>query len=335
VATGDTDLTIAVTGPTGTFGFGLMPLLESDPRVARVIGIARRPFDPSSQGWTKMRYRQGDVRDPSALERAFEDADVAVHLAFIVAGAASPELTREINIGGTVNAFRAAAGAGAGRFVYASSVAAYGFHDDNPIGMTEEWPARPATHLAYAQEKAELERLLTAEAERHPSVALYVLRPPIVLGPHTMGAKEFVPAPLANVAGRIAGMVRRVPLSLPVPVPSLPMQFVHETDVAQALLLCIVGAGPPGAYNVSGDGVVTAADLAHEVGLTPIAVPARLAQPVARAVASVPTLPWVGPLTKWAEASSHPAIMDTSKAKRELGWKPEFTSLEAWRDTVR
>ena len=40
-------LTVAVTGPTGTFGFGLIPLLQADDRIARIIGIARRPFDPA------------------------------------------------------------------------------------------------------------------------------------------------------------------------------------------------------------------------------------------------------------------------------------------------
>ena len=65
------DLTVAVTGPTGTFGFGLMPLLQADPRIAHVVGIARRPFDPAEHGWNKMEYRRGDVRDPAALEEAF------------------------------------------------------------------------------------------------------------------------------------------------------------------------------------------------------------------------------------------------------------------------
>jgi hypothetical protein len=50
------DLTVAVTGPTGTFGFGLMPLLQADDRVARVVGIARRGFDPDAHGWTKMEF---------------------------------------------------------------------------------------------------------------------------------------------------------------------------------------------------------------------------------------------------------------------------------------
>ena len=55
-------LVVAVTGPTGTFGFGLMPLLQAEPRVGRIVGIARRPFDPAEHGWDKMEYRRGDVR---------------------------------------------------------------------------------------------------------------------------------------------------------------------------------------------------------------------------------------------------------------------------------
>src|SRR5687768_10429981 len=141
------NLTVAVTGPTGTFGFGLMPLLQDDERVSRIVGIARRPFDPSQHGWDKMEYRQGDVRDAQALEEAFQGADVVVHLAFMITGTAGREATRAINVDGTLNAFRAAAAAGAKRFVYASSVAAYGWHEDNPVPMTEEWPTRPAAHL--------------------------------------------------------------------------------------------------------------------------------------------------------------------------------------------
>src|SRR3954467_5597188 len=116
----EADLVVAVTGPTGTFGYGLMPLLQTDDRVARVVGIARRPFDPASEGWTKMAYRQGDVREPSPREQAFAGADVVVPLAFMITGNAARETIRAINVEGTLNAFRAAAAAGARRFVYAS-----------------------------------------------------------------------------------------------------------------------------------------------------------------------------------------------------------------------
>ncbi|HJR39675.1 MAG TPA: NAD-dependent epimerase/dehydratase family protein, partial [Nocardioidaceae bacterium] len=98
-------LTVAVTGPTGTFGFGLMPLLQADDRVTRVVGVARRPFDPAEHGWTKLDYRRGDVRDQDALVDAFQDADVVVHLAFLIIGG-SRETTRAINVEGTLNAFR-------------------------------------------------------------------------------------------------------------------------------------------------------------------------------------------------------------------------------------
>ena len=195
--TDEGDLTVAVTGPTGTFGVALMPLLQDDESVARVIGIARRPFDPAEHGWTKMEYRQGDVRDPDALREAFAGADVVVHLAFLIISGGK-ETTQAINVEGTLNAFRAAAEAGARRFVYASSIAAYGFHRDNPIGITEDWPTRPADRLFYAQEKAELELLLQEEAARHPETDLYLLRPPIVLGPDAVGAKAQLPAGLSS-----------------------------------------------------------------------------------------------------------------------------------------
>jgi nucleoside-diphosphate-sugar epimerase len=328
-------LTVAVTGPTGTFGFGLIPLLQAEERVGRIVGIARRPFDPTEHGWNKMEYRRGDVRDAAALQEAFEGADVVVHLAFMITGTASRETIRAINVEGTLNAFRAAVACRVERFVYASSVAAYGFYPDNPIGMSEDWPVRPASRLFYAQEKAELEALLREQAEAHPEVALYLLRPPIVLGPHAVGAKNLLPEPLAALVQNALDFANRLPIPVPVPVPDLPMQFIHEDDVGQALLRCVLAAGPPGPYNIAGDGIVTAADVVRELGFTPITVPAGIAERVARAAASVPLPSFAPPAAEWVEAATHPAIMDTGKAKRELDWKPKYTGIEALRATLR
>jgi nucleoside-diphosphate-sugar epimerase len=325
-------LTVAVTGPTGTFGSGLVPLLQDDDRIGRVIGIARRPFDPAERGWTKMEYRQGDVRDADALQEAFAGADVVVHLAFLITGNASRETTRAINVDGTLNVFRAASAAGARRFVYASSVAAYGFHADNPATIDEEWPTRPAAKLFYAQEKAELEELLAREAGKHPELALFLLRPPVVLGPNVVGGKDVLPGPLAPLGRKLFSRPRRLPVPVPLFVPELPMQFIHEEDVGRALVQCIVGAGPPGAYNIAGDGIVTAADVAREFGVLPIPLPAGPAQAAARAVSRLPFLP---PVAEWVEAASRPAIMDTAKAHEQLGWRPRYTGLEALRDTFR
>ncbi len=323
-----------MTGPTGTFGSGLVPLLQGEPRVARVIGVARRPFDPAAHGWTKMTYQQGDVRDPDALARAFAGADVVVHLAFMITGTAGRQTIRAINVNGTLNALTAAAEAGARRFVYASSVAAYGFHRDNPVGMDESWPARPAARLFYAQEKAELEQLLTREDARHPNLDLYMLRPPIVLGPHAMGAKNLLPGPLAG-AGRVArGALARLPVPLPVLAPDHPLQLIHEEDVGQALLACVLGAGPPGIYNIAGDGVVTARDVARELGLLPVPVPGALLRLGARAVSRVAVPSITPPALEWVEALAQPAIMDTAKARTELGWTPRYSALDALRSTI-
>lgn len=338
-------LTVAVTGPTGTFGFGLIPLLEAEARVERVVGIARRPFDPSEQGWHKMTYYQGDVRDVDGLRWAFEGVDVVVHLAFMITGTASRETIRAINVAGSLNAFHAAAACGVKRFVYASSVAAYGFHPDNPIGMTEDWPVRPASRLFYAQEKAEVERLLHDEANapsgaadksRSPSrgVALYLLRPPIVLGPHAMGAKDTLPEPLAALAQRTLDFAGRLRVPIPVPATDMPLQFIHEDDVGRALLACVLADGPPGAYNIAADDIITVADVLRELGLTPITVPAGVVQSAARAASSIPLPSFAPPAGEWVEAAARPAIMDTTKAKLELGWQPRYTGLEALRATL-
>ena len=327
-------LAVAVTGPTGTFGFGLIPLLQAEPRVERIVGIARRPFDPRAHGWAKMEYRRGDVRHKDTLREAFNGMNVVVHLAFNLTGNAPAATIREINVTGTLNAYRAAREVGAARFVYPSSVAAYGFHADNPVGMREDWPVRPADRLFYAREKAELEEALWAESRLGSGPALYLLRPPIVLGPHAAGAKELLPGPLSG-AGRVAlGALRRLRVPLPMLAPDVPVQFIHEEDVGRALLKCVLGEGPPGAYNIAGDGVLSGADVIRELGLAPLPVPARAVYATARAAAAVPRLPFMPPATEWVEALSHPAIMDTTKAEQELGWRPRYSALEALRATI-
>lgn len=327
--TEEADLTVAVTGPTGTFGVALMPLLQDDDNITRVIGIARRPFDPAEHGWTKMEYRRGDVRDPDALKEAFAGADVVVHLAFLIISGGK-KTTQAINVEGTLNAFRAAAEAGARRFVYASSIAAYGFHRDNPIGITEDWPTRPADRLFYAQEKAELERLLQDEAAQHPEIDLYLLRPPIVLGPDAVGAKAQLPPGLLQVLQAVHSGIRRLGV-VPAVVPDLPMQLIHQDDVAEALRLCVVAAGPPGAYNIAADDVVNAVDVLRELGFLPLAVPGKPAAALARAISTLPFLPSG---LQWVEAMSHPAIMDTTKARTELGWSAKHSAIESLRATL-
>src|SRR3954462_15853302 len=131
-------LTVGVTGPTGDTGTPLLRALDEAREVKKVLGMARRPFDPASMGLKKTEYRQGDVTRREDVDALVKGADVVVHLAFMII--AGSEESREINLRGSGNVFDAAVAAGAKRLVYASSAAACGFHADNPLPLTEDIP---------------------------------------------------------------------------------------------------------------------------------------------------------------------------------------------------
>ncbi len=114
--------------------------------------------------------------------------------------------------------------------------------------MSEDWPVRPADRLFYAREKAELEQMLSEEADATKGPALYLLRPPIVLGPHAVGGKDILPPRWRRRVGRARSTWPPAP---PDPAPDVPIQAIHEDDVGQALLKCVLGEGPPGAYNIA------------------------------------------------------------------------------------
>ena len=137
----------------------------------------------------------------------------------MITGAASRKTIREINVEGTLNTSRRGVG-GSRRFVYASSVAVYGLHSDNPLGSTRSGP-RPAELSSMHREGRDREGARRGVGAR-VEPELYLLRPPVVLGPHAVGAKSVLPGPLDAVGRRLGGVVRGLPLPLPVRFPRLP-----------------------------------------------------------------------------------------------------------------
>jgi len=324
-------LTVAVTGPTGEIGKPFISALERMPEVERVIGMARRPFDIAGRGWEKTEYRRGDILDREAVESLVEDADVVVHLAFvIVAGGAD---SREINLTGSRNVFEAAAAAGAKRLVYTSSVAAYGFHRDMPSLLSEDEPVRGTSRHPYSAHKAEVEAELS-EALAGSSTDAYVFRPCIVAGPQATLLLDLIP--LLALGQRIPGPLRwalgKVPELRPVlPDPGVPFQLVHHDDVAAALAAAVAGHGDPGVYNLAGPGELTITDLAHALGWHAVPAPHVAVGVAAEAVALMPFLP---DEAAWIEAVRRPVLMDTARARRKLHWMPHHDAQETLRQTV-
>ena len=217
----------------GEIGISTIEALESHPDVAQIVGMARRPFDPAERGWSKTVYRQGDILDREAVDALVADADVVVHLAFIVLG--SRQESARVNLAGTRNVFEATVAAQCPRLVYTSSVAAYGYHSDNPVPITEDVPARGSPEHYYSEQKAACEAALT-EITSGSALEVFVLRPCIVAGPKATALADAMPWK------RLPGPVRRITEALPLlkppfPDPGTPMQLIHHDDVAAAIAL--------------------------------------------------------------------------------------------------
>jgi UDP-glucose 4-epimerase len=314
-------LSVAVTGPTGEIGISAVTALERDPAVDRIVGMARRPFEPAQLGWTKTTYQQGDILDREAVDALVADADVVIHLAFIIMG--SREESRRINLAGTRNVFEATVAATRPRrLVYTSSVAAYGCHPDNPVPLTEDVPPRGSPELYYSEQKAECEAALT-EITAGSSLEVFVLRPCIVAGPKAPALADAMP--WNRLPGRARTAIRALPLKPPVPDPGIPVQLVHHDDVATAIALAATIPAAPGAYNIAGDGVVSLSDIVTALGGRPVRVPQPAA---AAALAVLARLPFVPSALEWLQPGRTSVVMDTSKAKNVLGWTPKYTAAQ-------
>jgi UDP-glucose 4-epimerase len=316
-------LTVAVTGPTGEIGRAFMRSLERSRDVTRIVGMARRPFDPAAHGWKRTEYRRGDVLDRGSVEGLVEGADVVVHLAFVVLKASSE--TRHVNVEGSRNVFEATVAAGAQRLVYSSSVAAYGFPDSDEL-ITEDVPALGHARHPYSAHKAEVGDVLD-EALTGGETDAWVFRPCIVAGPDAPALVEQarwpdrLPGPLASLAGAVGVL----------PDPGVPFQLVHHDDVATALRAGVLGRGEPGAYNLAAAGEITMGDLADALGYRTVPMPKMAIEAAAEIVALLPFLPEEA---SWVEALRRPVLMDAGKARRLLHWRPRYDAHETLRLTV-
>jgi UDP-glucose 4-epimerase len=279
----------------------------------------------------KTEYRQADVLDAAAVKEVVAGADVVVHLAFLIMGGLDE--TRAINIEGSRNVFEATVAAGAQRLVYASSVAAYGFHSDNPELLSEDVLPRGTERHYYSAQKAELE-LMLLKVLQGSSTAAYVFRPCIVAGPDAMTLVQSIPyIQLSERTPRpILRALELMPVLKPViPNPGVPFQLVHHDDVATALRAAVLGGGEPGVYNLAGPGTLTMSDLADALGWYSIPLPELAMDAAAELVAR---LPFVPAEAQWIESLRRPVLMDTVKARRELRWRPRHDARETLQTMV-
>jgi len=307
---------IVVVGASGNVGTSVLAALAADSDVESVVGIARRR--PQLEV-PKTKWVAADVA-ADELTPHFRDADAVIHLAWAIQPSRDQQTLRRINVEGSARVFEAVAGADVPVLVYASSVGAYS-EGPKDRAVDESWPARGIPTSFYARHKAEVESLLDEFEARHERIRVVRLRPGLIFKREAASEiRRYFAGPLLP-----SRLVRDHLIPVVPDVPRLRFQAVHADDVAQAYRLALK-ADVRGAFNIASEPVLDPAQLADLLGARRVKVPAGVLRGAAAATWRLrlqPTPPG------WVDMALAVPIMDTSRARTELGWKPAFSSADA------
>ncbi|HEX2235140.1 MAG TPA: NAD-dependent epimerase/dehydratase family protein [Actinomycetota bacterium] len=312
---------VVVVGATGNVGTSLLEGLVDDPRVETIVGVARRA---PSLTLAKTTWVTADIaRDD--LTPHLRGADVVVHLAWVIQPSRDLETLRRINVEGSRRVFESVAQAEVPALVYASSVGAYAAGPKDRA-VDESWSTDGIATSFYSRHKAEVERILDGFEDLNPAVRVVRLRPGLIFKREAASGirRLFIGPFLPNFLVRTA-FVPLVP-----DVDELRFQAVHSLDVGEAYRLAVVG-DVRGPFNVAADPVIGPEELGAVFGARPVRVPPRLLRWGAAATWRLRLQP--SP-EGWVDMGYRAPIMDTSRARTELGWTPKYSSIEALRELL-
>jgi nucleoside-diphosphate-sugar epimerase len=319
---------IVVVGASGNVGTALLRRLADEAGVDHVVGVSRR-MPPDSPPYEAAGWVSCDIGADSAVQEltdAFRGADAVVHLGWQIQPSQQPALLHRTNIVGSRHVFDAVLRAGVPALVVASSVGAYspGPKDHR---VDESHPHGGIAGSLYSQQKAAVEDMLDEIEAAHPELRVVRLRPGLIFQYEAGGqiARYFL-GPWAPVSLLRA---RRIPL-LPLP-PSLRVQCVLAGDVADAYTRAACSDDARGAFNIAADPVLDPPTIAGILGGRAVPVPTALLTWAAGAT-------WVTRLQPtdpgWVWMATQVPLMDTTRARTELGWTPRFDSLTALTDLL-
>ena len=313
---------VVVVGATGNIGTSVLRSLEKEESVESVLGLARRLPGLSMP---KVEWAAADVVDDDLVPH-FRGADAVVLLAWIIQP--SRDLTKQwmVNVEGSMRVARAVKEAGVPSLLYASSVGAYS-PGPKDRRVDESWPTGGTPTSYYARHKAEVERRLDRFVQEAPEVRVVRMRPGLVFkkeaaeGIRRLFVGPFLPSPLVRTS-----LINAIP-----DIPNLRSQIIHSYDVGEAFRLAIVNDEARGAFNLATEPVLDPEELGRILDARPVPVPAQVARASAR-------LTWqlrLQPAPEgWLDMAMSVPVMDTSRARRELGWTPERSADEALLDLL-
>jgi nucleoside-diphosphate-sugar epimerase len=317
---------IVVVGASGNVGTALLRRLADEPGVDHVTGVSRR-MPPDTSPYESVGWVTCDIgTDLAELTAAFEGADAVVHLAWQIQPSHQPRLLHRSNVIGSRNVAEAVVRAGVPTLVVASSVGVYS-PGPKDRRVPEDHPRNGIPGSLYSQQKAALEDMLDEVEASHPSLRVVRLRPGLVFQYEAGGeiARYFLgPWAPVGLLGRL-----RVPV---VPLPSsLRVQCLLAGDVADAYVRAVVSPDARGAYNVAADPVLDPSMIAGLLRGRAVPVPSALLTWAAAAT-------WVTRLQPtdpgWIWMAMKVSLMDSTRARTELGWVPRYDALTALTDLL-
>lgn len=312
---------VVVTGATGNVGTSVVRALSADSSVTQIVALARRRPERTLE---RAEFAAADVAS-SDLVAIFRGADVVVHLAWLIQPGRNEMLTERVNVQGSRRVFTAVATAKVPALVYASSVGAYSAGPKDRM-VDESWPTAGIASSFYSRHKAAVERELDRLATEVPAVRIVRMRPGLIF--QRAAATEirrlfigpFLPGSLLD--SRLAPICPDVP--------GLRFQAVHTDDVGDAYHRVVV-SDVSGPFNVAADPVIGPDELAGMLRARKVRVSPRL---VRSAAATTYALRLQPAEPGWFDMALSVPLMSTERIRRELGWAPSRTSLEAIEELV-
>lgn len=260
-------------------------------------------------------FRKMDVRGPQVEQVIGEcKPDVVIHLASVVTPpkGSGRDFAFDVDVNGTRNVIEACLKHDVGRIVVTSSGAVYGYHPENVNPLREDDPIRGNYEFPYSHHKRLVEEYLSEVRVEYPQLEQVVFRVGTVLG---VGLENQITALFHKP--RLLGLTNN----------ESPFVFIWDDDLAQILLHAAMD-GPPGIYNVAGDGHLGVSDLAEVLGKPVLRFPAWVLKLVL-AIASPFGASQYGP--EQVRFLQYRPVLDNRKLKEEFGYVPQKTSLEAFK----
>ncbi|WP_432501589.1 NAD-dependent epimerase/dehydratase family protein [Kineococcus arenarius] len=318
---------IVITGAAGSVGTALLRrLAERNAEGAghEVVGIARRLPPASTHPYGIARWTSLDIADPDRygeLREAVRGADAVVHAAWLIQPAREPAELSRVDLGGSRAVVRAVREEGVPHLVHMSSIGAYSPRPADDHRVDERWPVTGVPTHQYSREKVAVEAHLDVVEPDAPDLTVARVRPALVFQRDSASeiARYFAGA---LVPARALG---RVPLPV-LPLPrGLRLQLIHADDLADGLVR-ILEQRAGGAFNLADEPVLGGRDIARALGARRlVAVP----HGVARAAVVASYHARIHPVQPgWFDLALSVPLMDTNRARTELGWQPRHAAAD-------